>query len=133
MELQDYCIYNKGNGEVRAFRRAIVVYPKYCAKMPVSKEVRAKFEGYEDLCVVRNDEVQFNPDRLDSIGKHVRSKRDSLLRDFDISISSPIRWETFSEEQVSELKEYRSELLNVPQQENFPLAVVWPTLPSFLS
>ena len=59
----------------------------------------------------------------------VRDERDYRIRS-EVDVYNPIRWEALSEEQREQLKQYRSELLDVPQQEGFPWEVIWPTRPT---
>jgi Phage tail assembly chaperone protein len=61
-----------------------------------------------------------------------RNKRDALLSQLDSLISSPLRWQSLSEQDKNEISSYRSSLLNVPQQEGFPDNIVWPTAPGFV-
>lgn len=50
-----------------------------------------------------------------------RYERDSILREkVDPVVSNPLRWESLSEEEKENYKNYRLYLLNIPQQENFP-------------
>jgi hypothetical protein len=45
---------------------------------------------------------------------------------------NPIWWEAMSEQERVEARAYRSELLNVPEQEGFPITINWPIKPSWL-
>lgn len=66
------------------------------------------------------------PDPSETLAAEVRSTRDSLLRDCDWTQmpDSPL-----SEEEKTLWQTYRQALRDVPQQEGFPEAVTWPTLP----
>ena len=66
------------------------------------------------------------PDPAEAKAAEVRSQRDDLLRDSDWTQmpDSPL-----SESEKEAWKGYRQELRDVPQQEGFPEAVTWPTLP----
>lgn len=59
-----------------------------------------------------------------------RANRDSLLQQLDTIVSNPLRFAELTLEQQSALAEYRQFLLDVPQQEGFPLAVDWPVMPA---
>lgn len=76
--------------------------------------------------------VQLTPEEisnnLNSLTASVRAQRDQILKDVVDSIN-PLRWESFSEQKKQEWRDYRQALLNVPQQQEFPLNVVWPTQP----
>jgi hypothetical protein len=57
-----------------------------------------------------------------------RSHRDTLLKDLDVLVSNPLRWNTYSAAQKSAISAYRQLLLDVPQQSGFPNTVDWPIL-----
>ena len=58
----------------------------------------------------------------------IRMERDTRLEDVD-DIYGTLRWEYLSSEKQNEWKQYRINLLNVPQQSSFPSKVTWPTKP----
>ena len=60
----------------------------------------------------------------------VRSQRDALLLDVDTMVSNPLRWAELTSEQQTAWTQYRTDLLNVPQQAGFPNTVTWPTKPA---
>lgn len=61
----------------------------------------------------------------------VRLSRDGYLRDeVDAVMSNPERWAGLSTSKQDEWKQYRTDLLNVPQQSGFPHNVTYPTKPS---
>jgi hypothetical protein len=45
---------------------------------------------------------------------------------------NPVWWSQLTPTEQQEVVDFRYALLNVPQQETFPLEVVWPTKPAFL-
>jgi len=60
----------------------------------------------------------------------VRAERDDLLLHVvDPMVSNPLRWEELSESEQQEWRDYRTALLNIPQQAGFPNSVTWPTAP----
>ena len=59
----------------------------------------------------------------------VRSIRNALLLDVDAMVSNPLRWAEMTSEQQSLWTQYRTDLLNVPQQYGFPHDITWPTKP----
>ena len=61
-----------------------------------------------------------------------RGKRDGLLQELDAVVSNPMRWEDLSKVQKGELRDYRTLLLDVPQQLTFPETIHWPTKPTYL-
>jgi len=61
----------------------------------------------------------------------VRNKRDNLLATVvDPLVSNPLRWAEMTADKQSEWSQYRTDLLNVPQQAGFPNNITWPTEPS---
>ena len=58
----------------------------------------------------------------------IRMERDTRLEDVE-DIYGTLRWEYLSSEKQNEWKQYRIDLLNVPQQSSFPSKVTWPTKP----
>jgi hypothetical protein len=66
--------------------------------------------------------INFSPD-------NVRRQRNDLLKEVvDPVASNPLRWESLSVQAQENLRKYRQQLLDVPQQEGFPQNVVWPVL-----
>lgn len=60
----------------------------------------------------------------------VRSQRDYKLKtEVDLTVSNPLRWAEMTSEKQTEWAAYRTALLNLPEQEGFPLNVTWPTKP----
>ena len=62
--------------------------------------------------------------------KAVRTARDAQLADVDKV--NPIWYGSLTTEQQQELQQYRTDLLNIPQQSGFPESVVWPSKPAWL-
>lgn len=61
-----------------------------------------------------------------------RAKRRQLLLDLDTVVSNPLRWNSFTSDQQTEIAAYRQALLDVPQQATFPATIEWPTKPAFI-
>jgi len=60
----------------------------------------------------------------------VRAERDGILaRVVDPIVSNSLRWAELTSEQQSLWTQYRTDLLNVPQQYGFPHDITWPTKP----
>ena len=60
----------------------------------------------------------------------VRAERDSILvRVVDPIASNALRWADMTTEQQNAWSQYRTDLLNVPQQNGFPYDIVWPIKP----
>jgi len=61
----------------------------------------------------------------------VRAERDRILTAVvDPLVSNPLRWADLTEAEQTEWSQYRTDLLNVPQQSGFPNTITWPTEPS---
>jgi hypothetical protein len=71
-------------------------------------------------------------DELDAISaSEIRSERDALLSNFvDPLVTNPLRWAELTDAKQAEWTQYRTDLLNVPQQAGFPNTVTWPTRPT---
>ena len=59
-----------------------------------------------------------------------RQQRNSLLSTVDRV--NPVWYSTLTADQQQELQQYRTQLLNVPEQSGFPTTIDWPTKPSWL-
>jgi len=62
--------------------------------------------------------------------ENIRMFRNELLvREVDPVVTNPLRWAELSTEQQQDWADYRTALLNVPQQVGFPNAITWPIKP----
>ena len=62
---------------------------------------------------------------------NVRAERDNILDTVvDPLVSNPLRWADLSSDKQTEWSQYRTDLLNVPQQAGFPNSITWPDEPS---
>lgn len=70
-------------------------------------------------------------EELDTLASiNVRNERNRLLKwEVDPIVSNPLRWADMTSEKQSEWSQYRTDLLNVPQQSGFPNTISWPTKP----
>ena len=73
------------------------------------------------------------PSEEELLEQQVREQRDQLLADVDAVVTNPLRWNSLSPEEQQAWAEYRQALLDVPQQEGFPLNVDWPNKPQLLA
>ena len=60
----------------------------------------------------------------------VRSGRDYKLLTVDQMVSNHLRWADLNADQQAAWSQYRTDLLDVPQQAGFPNTVTWPQEPS---
>ena len=59
-----------------------------------------------------------------------RTKRNKMLVDLvDPIVSNPLRWAAMTDEKQAEWTRFRTYLLELPQQSEFPTAPSWPTKP----
>lgn len=62
----------------------------------------------------------------------IRQIRNGYLVELDNLVMNPMRWNSFTDEQKTELENYRQQLLDITDQPTFPNSVVWPPRPSLL-
>ena len=61
---------------------------------------------------------------------NIRMFRNELLvREVDPVVTNPLRWAELSSAVQQQWTDYRTALLDVPQQSGFPNDIVWPTKP----
>jgi len=61
----------------------------------------------------------------------VRAERDNrLVTEVDPIVSNALRWADLTAAKQAEWTQYRTDLLNVPDQSGFPHDITWPTKPS---
>lgn len=96
--------------------------------LPVFFEIRENLKGMRELT---NDELDahLNPPPTES-GE--RRNRDTLLLELDAVVSNPLRWSELDEDEKDQASAYRKALLDVPQQDGFPLEIIWPEKPDWL-
>ncbi|HGS4460722.1 TPA: phage tail assembly chaperone [Vibrio metschnikovii] len=71
-------------------------------------------------------------EKLELEAARVRSLRDMKLKALDNFVMNPLRWGELSEDERQELAEYRRKLLDVTDQEGFPLDVELPEVPELM-
>ena len=59
--------------------------------------------------------------------RYERNRR--LSSEVDPIVTNPLRWADLTAEKQNEWTQYRTDLLNVPQQAGFPNTITWPTKP----
>ena len=64
--------------------------------------------------------------------QQLKAERDYLLQELDPLISNFIRWGDLQESAQSDILAYRLELLDVPQQSDYPQSYTMPTKPDAL-
>jgi len=60
----------------------------------------------------------------------IRAERERILVDIlDPIVTNPLRWAELSSEKQTEWAQYRTALLGIPEQSDFPNKIAWPTQP----
>ncbi len=74
--------------------------------------------------------VQDNAMVLASQSLDARIERDTILESVvDPLVTNPLRWAGLTAAKQAEWTQYRTDLLNVPDQAGFPTDITWPTKP----
>ena len=61
----------------------------------------------------------------------LRAQRDQkLAQEVDPVVTNPLRWAELTDAKQAEWTQYRTDLLNLPEQSGFPNTVTWPTKPT---
>lgn len=65
------------------------------------------------------------------LSEYLRYQRDQkLVEDVDPIVTNPLRWAELTDAKQAEWTQYRTDLLNLPDQSGFPNTVTWPTKPN---
>jgi agmatine/peptidylarginine deiminase len=64
-----------------------------------------------------------------ALAAEVRADRDERLTEVDAIAGNALRWAELTAAKKAEWSQYRTDLLNVPQQDGFPNTVTWPIKP----
>ena len=60
----------------------------------------------------------------------LRGQRDQkLVEEVDPIVTNPLRWAELTDAKQAEWTQYRTELLNLPEQSGFPNTITWPNKP----
>jgi len=61
----------------------------------------------------------------------LRGQRDDkLVNEVDPIVTNPLRWAELTDAKQVEWTQYRTDLLNLPEQSGFPNDITWPTKPA---
>jgi len=65
------------------------------------------------------------------LAANLRGQRDQkLAQEVDPIVTNPLRWAELTDAKQAEWTQYRTDLLNLPEQSGFPNTVTWPTKPT---
>jgi hypothetical protein len=92
----------------------------------------AQCNGYViEKCSVNGIKAMPPPAKTsEELAVEIRFARDNLLLDLDSLVNNPLRWNAYSAEYKSALAEYRQNLLDIPNQNEFPVDVIFPSIPA---
>ncbi len=83
-----------------------------------------------DGVLMEVDDSYLDDGQIEDDGSFARVKRDDILvKDVDPIAFNSLLWADLTSEKQAEWKQYRTDLLNVPQQAGFPTDITWPTKP----
>lgn len=109
-----------------AVRQAI--FDKECTAFgPAPTDMNAAVDFWSGLGVAFS-QAEYVPS-MDELKSRAVAKRDKLLSECDYYVLPDY---PSTEEGLVVVKAYRQALRDVPQQEDFPMAIIWPTKPSVL-
>ena len=64
------------------------------------------------------------------LATNLRGQRDQkLTEEVDPLVTNPLRWGELTDAKQAEWTQYRTDLLNLPEQSGFPNTITWPTKP----
>ena len=67
----------------------------------------------------------------EALSANLRAQRDQkLVEEVDPIVTNPLRWAELTDAKQAEWTQYRTDLLNLPDQSGFPNTVTWPTKPT---
>jgi hypothetical protein len=83
------------------------------------------------LSLIGSDYAPFSQADHDArVAVVMRDERNYRLKqEVDPIVTNPLRWADLTAEKQNEWTQYRTDLLNVPQQAGFPNTINWPTKP----
>ena len=99
-------------------------YPSGTIEVPLQPSVKHTFNGTE---WVAPTQAELDAD----LAAILRFERDQKLAyEVDPLVTNPLRWAELTDAKQAEWTQYRTDLLNLPDQSGFPNTVSWPTKPT---
>jgi hypothetical protein len=96
----------------------------------VSEEVWQNSINHSHNTIIDGVTSQVDHRSTEQKASDARMYRDQLLQaEVDPVVTNPLRWAELSSTEQQAWADYRTALLNVPQQTSFPEDIVWPTKP----
>lgn len=94
-------------------------------------EITARPSPFHDYNYGVADWVLNEDRKILEISNQEREKRDrKLSSEVDPIAGNALRWADLTDAKRAEWTQYRTDLLNVPQQSGFPSTINWPTKPT---
>jgi hypothetical protein len=99
-------------------------YPSGTIEVPLQPSDKHTFNGTE---WVAPTQAELDAD----LAAILRFERDQKLdQEVDPVVTNPLRWAELTDAKQAEWTQYRTDLLNLPDQSGFPNTVSWPTKPT---
>lgn len=126
-----YYFYNDSTGEIAAKSRGtepVINEGEWVGFSYTSSETEYSLNHKVNLETL---EITLDQDKADNEAAFfVRDKRDGILTTVvDPMVTNPLRWDALTDAKQTEWTQYRTDLLNLPDQSGFPNTVTWPTKP----
>jgi len=94
--------------------------------MTVDNSVLLELIGSDFEAYVAPTQVELDAE----LSSNLRSERDyKLVEEVDPIVTNPLRWAELTDAKQAEWTQYRTDLLNLPDQSGFPNSITWPTKP----
>jgi hypothetical protein len=94
--------------------------------MTVDNSVLLELIGSDFEAYVAPTQVELDAE----LSSNLRSERDyKLVEEVDPIVTNPLRWAELTDAKQAEWTQYRTDLLNLPEQSGFPNSITWPTKP----
>jgi hypothetical protein len=95
--------------------------------MTVDNSVLLELIGSDFAAYVAPTQAELDAELAASL----RAQRDQkLVEEVDPTVTNPLRWAELTDAKQAEWTQYRTDLLNLPEQSGFPNTVTWPTKPT---
>lgn len=95
--------------------------------MTVNNSVLLELIGSDYAAYVAPTQAELD----EALSANLRAQRDQkLVQEVDPIVTNPLRWAELTDAKQAEWTQYRTDLLNMPDQAGFPNTVAWPTKPT---
>ena len=127
-----YYFYNDSTGEIVTEGKGtepVIAEGEWVGFSYLSTETKYSLNHKVNLETL---EITLDQDKADNEAAFfVRHERDGILTAVvDPMVTNPLRWNALTDTKQTEWTQYRTDLLNIPDQSGFPNSVTWPTRPT---